>query len=131
MDRNRELLPRSRWRSAMRRHLRVLTINCWSVSEPFEERMAIIRSGLASEAPDVVGFQEVIARRAGFDQGGLLLPDGEFFRVFGAAFRWTDDGTLMPHERDGSGFGKLISSRRPIVISERRPLTATGHHAPP
>ena len=114
----------------MRRHLRVLTINCWSVSEPFEERMAIIRRGLASEAPDVVGFQEVIVRRDGFDQGALLLPDGEFFRVFGAAFRWTDDGTVLPHERDGSGFGNLIGSRWPIVKSEVRPLPGTEHGEP-
>src|SRR5204863_780778 len=130
MDRNQELLPRSRWSSAMRRHLRVLTINCWSVSEPFEERMAIIRHGLASEAPDVVGFQEVIVRRDGLDQGALLLPDGEFFRVFGAAFRWTDDGTMLPHERDGSGFGNLIGSRWPIVKSEVRPLPGTEHGEP-
>src|SRR5205809_7002120 len=101
MDRNQELLPRSRWSSVMRRHLRVLTLNCWNVSEPFEERMAIIRRGLASEAPDVVGFQEVVVRD-GLDQGALLLPDGEFFHVFGPALRWTDDGTLFPNERDGS-----------------------------
>jgi len=112
MDRNQELLPRSRWSSAMRRHRRVLTINCWSVSEPFEERMAIIRRGLASEAPDVVGFQEVIVRRDGFDQGALLLPDGEFFRVFGAAFRWTDDGTMLPHERDGRRARRARGCRR-------------------
>src|SRR2546430_7214715 len=131
MDRSQELLPRSRWRSAMDRHLRVLTLNCWNVSEPFEERMAIIRRGLASEAPDVVGFQEVIVRRDGLDQGALLFPDGEFFHVFGAAFRWTDDGTLLPHERDGSGFGNLIGSRWPIVKSEVRQLPGTEDGEPP
>ena len=114
----------------MRRHLRVLTINCWSVSEPFEERMAIVRRGLASEAPDVVGFQEVIVRRDGFDQGALLLPDGEFFHVFGAAFRWTDEGTRLPHERDGSGFGNLIGSRWPIVKSQVRQLPGTEDGEP-
>src|SRR5438034_835549 len=130
MDRNQELLPRSRWSSAMRRHLRVLTINCWSVSEPFEERMAIIRRGLASEAPDVVGFQEVIVRRDGLDQGALLFPGGEFFHVFGAAFRWTDEGTRLPHERDGSGFGNLIGSRWPIVKSQVRQLPGTEDGEP-
>src|SRR5437879_12465405 len=107
MDRNQELLPRSRSRSAMRRHLRVLTLNCGNVSEPFEERMAIIRRGLASEAPDVVGFQEVIVRRDGLDQGALLLPGGEFINVFGAAFRSTADGTMLPHDLGGRGIRHL------------------------
>src|SRR5438132_7267917 len=112
MDRSQELLPRSRWRSAMRRYLRVLTLNCWNVSEPFEERMAIIRRGLASEAPDVVGFQEVIVRRDGLDQGA------------------TDEGTRLPHERDGSGFGNLIGSRWPIVKSQVRQLPGTEDGEP-
>lgn len=95
-----------------------MTLNCWNVSEPFEARMAIIRRGLEEARPDVVAFQEVIVRRDGFDQGGLLLPDGGFSRVFGAAFSWGDDGTLVAPNGDGCGFGNLIASRWPIVRSE-------------
>ncbi len=113
-----------------RSHLRVLTLNCWSVSEPFEERMAIIRNGLKALAPDIVGFQELIVRRDGFDQGALLLADAEFFRAFGPAFRWTDDGTMLPHDREGSGYGNLIGSRWPIIRSEVRRLPGTEDGEP-
>ncbi len=106
----------------MTRRLRVATLNCWNVAEPFEERMGIIRSGLESEGPDVVALQEIIIRRDGFDQGRLLLPGGTFTRVFGASFSWSDDGTMLSHDGDGSGFGNLIASRWPIVKSEVRRL---------
>jgi endonuclease/exonuclease/phosphatase family metal-dependent hydrolase len=99
-----------------------MTLNCWNVSDPFEERMAIIRSGIAAESPDVVGFQEVILRRDGFDQGRLLVPEDNFARVFGPAFSWTEDGTMLPHDGEGSGFGNLIASRWPIVRSAVRRL---------
>jgi endonuclease/exonuclease/phosphatase family metal-dependent hydrolase len=104
------------------RRLRIMTLNCWNVSEPFDERMAIIRGGLEIESPDVVGFQEMIVRRDGFDQSRLVLPDGGFSRVFGAAFSWADDGTMVAPNGDGSGFGNLIASCWPIVRSEVRRL---------
>ena len=106
----------------MRRSLRILTLNCWNVAEPFEQRMALIRSELERENPDVVAFQEVIVRRDGFDQGRLLLPKGRFARVFGAAFSWSDDGALLARNGDGSGFGNLIASRWPIVKTDVRRL---------
>ncbi len=105
----------------MARRLRVVTLNCWNVAEPFRERMAIIRNGLESEGPDVVGFQEVVVRRDGFDQARLLL-DRSFARVFGATFSWSDDGTMLAPNGDGSGFGNLIASHWPIVKSEVRRL---------
>jgi len=102
--------------------LRVLTLNCWNICEPFEQRTAVIRSGLVRESPDVIALQEVVVRRDGFDQSRLVLPDGNFARVFGAAFSWADDGTLLTHGTDGSGFGNVIASRWPIFRSEVRRL---------
>jgi endonuclease/exonuclease/phosphatase family metal-dependent hydrolase len=102
--------------------LRVLTLNCWNVSEPFEARMAIIRRELETERPDVVAFQEVIVRGDGFDQGRLLLPETGYTRAFGPAFSWTEDGTMLAHDGNGCGFGNLIASRWPIVRSEVRRL---------
>jgi endonuclease/exonuclease/phosphatase family metal-dependent hydrolase len=99
-----------------------MTLNCWNVSEPFEARMAIIRREVEAERPDVIAFQEVVVRRDGFDQGRLLLPDDGYGRAFGAAFAWADDGTMLVHAADGSGFGNLIASRWPIVRSEVRRL---------
>ena len=53
--------------------MRVLTLNCWNVSEPFAERMALIHAGIAALQPDIVGLQEIVMRRDGFDQAALLL----------------------------------------------------------
>jgi endonuclease/exonuclease/phosphatase family metal-dependent hydrolase len=92
------------------------------VSEPLGERMAIIRSGLAAVDPDVAAFQEVVVRSDGLDQGALLLDGSSHFRVFGPAFRWNDDGAVLPHDREGSAFGNLIAARWPIVHNEVRRL---------
>jgi len=115
----RDLAPRTLVPSST---VRILTLNCWNISEPFEQRMAMIRSEVGREHPDVVGFQEVIVRRDGFDQGRLLLPEGRFARVFGPAFSWSDDGTMLARNGDGNGFGNLIASRWPIVKTEVRRL---------
>jgi endonuclease/exonuclease/phosphatase family metal-dependent hydrolase len=110
--------------------LRVLTLNCWNVCEPLEERMAIIRRGLAALNPDVAGFQEVVVRCDGLDQGSLLLGEADYFRVFGPAFRWNDEGTILAHDGDGSAFGNLIASRWPILHSEVRPLPGKDGEEP-
>jgi endonuclease/exonuclease/phosphatase family metal-dependent hydrolase len=102
--------------------LRVLTLNCWNVSEPLGERMAITRSGLAAVDPDVAAFQEVVVRSDGLDQSALLLDGSSHSKVFGPAFRWNGDGAVLPHDREGSAFGNLIASRWPIVHSEVRRL---------
>ena len=104
------------------RVFRVLTLNCWNVCEPFEERMAVIRRGLAALTPDVAGFQEVVVRSDGLDQGSLMLGDAGYFRAFGPAFRWNDEGTTLAHDGEGNAFGNLIASRWPILHSEVRPL---------
>jgi len=40
--------------------LRVLTMNIWLRSDPWEQRLALLRRGLADLAPDLVGLQEVV-----------------------------------------------------------------------
>jgi endonuclease/exonuclease/phosphatase family metal-dependent hydrolase len=104
------------------RRLRIVTLNCWNITEPLEERMAIIRGEIERERPDVVALQEVVVRRDGFDMGRMMLPEGRFARVFGAAFSWSDDGVMLSHNGDGSGFGNLIAARWPIVRTEIRRL---------
>ncbi len=103
------------------RTLSVLTLNCWGVAAPLERRMAIIRDGMATLRPDVAAFQEVIVRSDGFNQGALLV-DGGYFRAFGAAFSWSDDGVMVPPDLGTGGFGNLIASRWPIARSEGRRL---------
>ena len=104
------------------RTLSVLTLNCWGVGTPLEERMAIIQRGMVALRPDVAAFQEVIVRRDGFDQGALLVDGAGYSRVFGAAFSWSDDGVMVGHDHASGGFGNLIASRWPIVRSEERRL---------
>jgi endonuclease/exonuclease/phosphatase family metal-dependent hydrolase len=98
--------------------LSILTLNCWGVGTPVEERMAIIQQGMAHMRPDVATFQEVIVRRDGFDQGALLVEGTGYSRVFGPAFSWSDEGVMVAQSDASGGFGNLIASRWPIVLSE-------------
>jgi len=107
------------------RTLRVLTINCWNVSEPMLSRMAIVRRGLESLDVDIVGFQEMVVRCDGLDQGAMVVDGSGYFRVFGPAFRWNHDGAMLAHDDEGSAFGNLIASRWPIRGSVLRRLPGT------
>jgi endonuclease/exonuclease/phosphatase family metal-dependent hydrolase len=93
--------------------LRVLTLNCWNISEPFAERAALIRAGIAALQPDLIGLQEIIVRRDGLDEGAVLLDGLGYHRVFGPAFRWDATG-IAPLDGDADAFGNLIASRWPI-----------------
>lgn len=102
--------------------LRVLTLNCWNVSEPFEARMALIRRGIEALAPDIIGLQEIIVRRDGFDQGAMLLRDLGYHWVFGPASRWDGNAVLRSWSQGGDAFGNVIATRWPIRRSAVRPL---------
>jgi endonuclease/exonuclease/phosphatase family metal-dependent hydrolase len=97
--------------------MRVLTLNCWNVSEPFEERIALMRSEIQALQPDLVTLQEIIVRLNGFDQGSLILGGLGYRHVFGARHRWDDSGAVLAHDQGGHGFGNLIATRWPIVRS--------------
>ena len=97
--------------------LRILTLNCWNVSPPYAERVALIRAGIAALGPDVIGLQEIILRRDGFDMGADILDGLGYETVFGAAFRWSDAGDNLPCDGEGDAFGNLIASRWPIERS--------------
>lgn len=94
--------------------LRVLTLNCWNVSEPYAERMALTRDGIRTLEPDVIGLQEIVVRRDGFDMGEDILHGLGYERTFGAAFCWNDHENHLPHDADGDRFGNLVASRWPI-----------------
>jgi endonuclease/exonuclease/phosphatase family metal-dependent hydrolase len=98
--------------------LRVLTLNCWNVSEPLEARMRLMRAGIEALDPDVVGLQEIVVRRDGFDQGARLLDGLGYQTAFGAAFRWDEAGRTTPADGDGDAFGNVIASRWTIRESQ-------------
>lgn len=106
----------------MSSRLRVLTLNCWNVSAPYEERMELIRDGIRALDPDVIGLQEIVVRRDGFDQGEHILSALGYGFVFGAAFRWSEVGENLACHEPGDGFGNLVASRWPIERSELREL---------
>jgi endonuclease/exonuclease/phosphatase family metal-dependent hydrolase len=102
--------------------LRVLTLNCWNVSEPYAGRMALIRAGITALQPDLIGLQEIVVRRDGFDQGAQILDGLGYHCVYGPTFRWADHGAILPHDLDGDAFGNLLAARWPIRRSAVRPL---------
>lgn len=97
--------------------MRILTLNCWNISPPYPERLALIRDGIARLAPDVIGMQEIIVRRDGFDMAAEIVRDLGYETAFGAAFRWSEAGGPLAHDADGDAFGNLIASRWPIERS--------------
>src|SRR5262245_47431189 len=107
--------------------LRVLTLNCWNVSAPFAERMALVRAGIQSLQPDLIGLQAIVVRRDGFDQGAVILEDLGYHSVYGAAFHWDERGMVLPFDQDGDAFGNLIASRWPIKHHAIRELPGADH----
>lgn len=105
-----------------RRTLRVLTLNCWNLAEPFAERMALVRDGIVGLEPDLVALQEIVVRRDGFDQAALILDGLGYERVFGARYRWDERGVFRPHDHGGDGFGNTLAARWPLVASGVRVL---------
>lgn len=95
------------------RAVRVLTLNIWNRGGPWDERLALIRAGLAALRPDVVCLQEVLALE-GFDQAALIAAAGDYHVAYG---------------RDGDDhypFGNAILSRWPITRRAVRPLPRGG-----
>ena len=126
--RNRELPPRIALSCRRRRSLdydermdtlRVLSLNIWNRSGPWDARLPLIRAGLAAEAAHLVGLQEVmcidgpLGRISQLDE--LAPPDDAAahypHRVYAPA--WTIDS--------GSGFtmGNALLSQLPIVDSQQ------------
>lgn len=95
------------------RTLKVLTLNIWNRGGPWDERLQVIRAGLAAMRPDVVCLQEVLCL-PDFDQGRLIAEGLGYEVAFG---------------RDGDDhypFGNAILSRWPIARTAVRPLPRGG-----
>ena len=86
--------------------LKVLTLNLWNVSGPYDERKKRIREWVERLDPDLIGFQEAM-RGNEFDQVQELLEGLPYEIEFGRASTW-----------DSTDFGNAIASRWSIVDSE-------------
>ena len=65
------------------RTIKLLTLNIWNRGDPWEERLKVIRAGLAEMRPDVVCLQEVLAL-PDFDQAALIAEGSGYHVAFGS-----------------------------------------------
>jgi len=93
----------------------VLTINLWNRSGPWEARAALLRAGIASLAPDVIGMQEVMS-----DGSHSLAHELAADLGYGVAY-----GEAKPLG-GGITFGNAALSRWPVAVREVVPLPGAG-----
>src|SRR5215211_7039136 len=93
--------------------LRVLTLNIWNRQGPWAERLPLIRAGLVEHAPDIVGFQEVLA--FGSECQADEIAAGLGYHVHYAP-AWTIGGALT--------MGNAILSRWPLLDTRVLPMVA-------
>ncbi len=99
--------------------LRVLTLNVWNRSGPWETRKALIRSAFKELRPDVIGLQEIVGDTPLETQAheivkGLQVDGAPWNVAFGPAQSW---GPVS--------FGNAILSRWPIGETVVTPLPVT------
>ena len=86
--------------------LSVLSLNLWNDSEPFSERMAVVRRLIETRRPHLIGFQEIV-RGDALDQFEVLVGGLDYETAFGPVVTfWKRDDLL---------FGNGIASAWPIL----------------
>lgn len=91
--------------------LRVLTLNIWNRSGPWDQRIKLIRAGIRALDPDLVGLQEVLQFN-GHGQAHDIAAGLGYEVAYGPA-----------HEMGGGvHFGNAVLSRWPIAASRVFPL---------
>lgn len=83
----------------------VATLNIWNRLGPWDQRLPALRAGIAAEAPDVIGLQEVVSME-GFQQASLLAEGFGYHVVEGR-----HSEAMMP-------LGNAILSRFPVLGHE-------------
>lgn len=95
--------------------IRVLTINIWNRSGPWDARLALLRRGIAALAPDVIGMQEVMS------DGTHSLADAV---VEGLGYQ-VAYGEAKPLG-GGISFGNAVASRWPVSMTKVVELPGAG-----
>ena len=92
--------------------MRVATLNIWNRMDPWEDRLAAIRAGVASLGADVIGLQEVVQLRGEtpFDQAQLVAEGFGYHVAFGR-----NAESVHP-------MGNAILSRWPVMRTHVFPL---------
>ena len=94
--------------------LRVLTMNIWNFSEPYAARMALLRGGLETLAPDLMTFQE-----AGFHGGRHQVAE----MLDGLGYHVLHQFEVSPPPIGDNGC--CVASRWPLRLVELLPFTVT------
>ncbi len=95
--------------------LRVLTLNIWNRSGPWQDRLELIRAGVKELQPDVIGLQEVVVD--GDQSQAKEIAAGFGYEIaFGRAHAYTS----------GALFGNAVLSKFPIEASMNRDLPSPG-----
>lgn len=95
--------------------LRILTLNIWNRQGPWDQRLALIRAGIARLDPDLIGLQEVLSHE-GRSQADHIAADLGYHVAFGLA-----------HDLGGNiHFGNAALSRWPIQDRKVFPLPTGG-----
>lgn len=114
-------MKRSKVVLSKHRPLRVLTMNIWGFTEPYQARMRLLRAGIRRLDPDLMAFQEAGFKRGRHQVGELL--EGMGYHV------------LHQFERAasfGSSDGNCVASRwpmKPVEMCSLR-LTPRSHDYP-
>ena len=88
--------------------IRIATLNIWNRMPPWEDRLAVVRSGLRMHQPDLIGLQEVLrvpTEDGTFDQAEEIARGLGYDVVYGEGHRI--NGTVS--------FGNALLSRLPII----------------
>ena len=86
--------------------LKVLSLNLWNTSGPWDVRLPLIRDWIHRLDPDVIGFQEVL-RGPRVDMGAEILDGADYEIAYGAVAAM-----------EGTDFGNAVASRWPISLQE-------------
>lgn len=98
--------------------LKVLTLNCWNLSPPYDERMTLVRQAIEQLSPDLIALQEIIVRPDDLDQARDILDGLGYAWAFGPAFAWGEHGQHLLPDGLTYGFGNVAASRLPIVARD-------------
>ncbi|MBI2192076.1 MAG: endonuclease/exonuclease/phosphatase family protein [Planctomycetes bacterium] len=96
------------------RPLRVLTMNIWAFAEPYDDRMKVLRAGIAALDPDLMAFQE-----AGYDGQPHQVRD--LLRGMDYHVLHQFDGVARPGRSDANG----VAARWPLEPLETLSLQLT------
>jgi endonuclease/exonuclease/phosphatase family metal-dependent hydrolase len=102
--------------------VRILTLNIWNRSGPWEHRLALIQKGIVDLDPDVIGLQEVIHAPGGpAERCQARLIARRWTESGGPSETHTAFGPAFTYE-SGDQFGNAVISRWPLRDVETFPL---------